>query len=98
MATDTILQRPAPESARKLIAKLRKGHGWLTQQHEYWLNGYTVAVDDETFSSQMAAWDEHERILRRTGFEGCIWRPMGRCPTNAPVKCLGCVTEQPKLW
>ena len=98
MGAEIIHQRPASESVQKLIGKLRNGHGWLSKQHEYWLTRSTVAVDDEIFSSQLAAWGEHERILRGTGFIGCIWQPVGRCPTNAPVKCMGCVPEQPQLW
>ena len=98
MSTDTKKPYQPTGSEKNLIQKLRQGQEWLTQQHDYWLQEYTVAVDDETYSAQLAAWDEHERILRITGFKGCIWQPIGRCDTKAPVKCWGCVKEQPGFW
>ena len=81
-----------------MVEKLRKGQEWLTKHHEYWLEDYTVAADDETFRQQLAAWNEHEKTLWQAGFKGCIWQPLGRCPNKAPVKCLGCIPEQPTLW
>lgn len=99
MATDNQQQDEqwlVPE--KELLDKLRKGQEWLTKQHEYWLSDHEDAVDNATFGEQQAAWDEHERILRKGGYKGCIWQPLNRCPTASPVKCVGCMPEQPGLW
>ena len=98
MATETQQHEPTSQAVKTLIEKLRKGQEWLTREHEYWLQEYTVAVDSETFSEQLAAWDEHEQILRKGGYKGCIWQPLNRCSTKSPVKCFGCISDQPELW
>ena len=98
MTTDTENPDQPVESVNTLVEKLQKGQEWLNNQHEYYLEEYTVAVDDATFYEQLSAWEEHEKTLRQSGYKGCIWQPLSRCPIRTVVRCNGCIPEQPSLW
>ena len=38
-----------PSSTETLLARLRKGHGWLLSQHKRWQLGDFTAADDASF-------------------------------------------------
>lgn len=77
--------------ARNILVRLRKGYGWLTEQHRLWLKDDPMAVSDEVFSAALIGWDGMERIFRCSGYEGCIWGTNNLCVADAPIVCDACV-------
>ena len=72
------------------MARLRKGYGWLTEQHRLWLNSDPAAVSDEAFINALEGWISMERVLRCSGYGGCIWGQKNLCVQDAPVTCDAC--------
>ena len=83
------------ETAQAILARLRNGQGWLTEQHQLYLADDPAAASDERFCIALATWEQLERVFRCTGYQGCIWGPDVRCPDDAPVNCNGCLTDTP---
>lgn len=78
-----------------LIARLKKGQVWLTENYDAWFDG---KLDDERWFAAFNAWDGLDRVLREVyDFKGCA---VGKCDLRSPIACRGCVTPsvtQPTL-
>ncbi len=75
----------------RLIARLTRGQEWLTNQHQLWLKG--GGMDDYQFSRGLVGWDGLERLIRCSGYLGCV-SGQARCPAGSPVICDACVQAQ----
>ena len=90
MTTSTTLKSKVEHpGAKPMMMRLRRGAGWLLEQHRFWQKDDPQAVTDDEFAKVLEAWDQVEAVFRCSGYTGCIWGE-ARCSPDAPVVCEAC--------
>ena len=79
-----------------LLARLRNGHKWMTEQYELFNQDNPQRASDAAFTESLSRWVTLELELRMIhGYQGCIYSEGERCPDTeemrAPVICDACV-------
>lgn len=92
LIAQTALAGKLTADGEQILSQLKAGSRLLTEAHLAWVSEEPNSPADEKFSIALAAWDLLERKLRTEfRYEGCVYGPGQRCPTDAPVMCDACV-------
>ena len=92
LIAQTVLAGQLTPDGEQILSRLKAGSQWLMEAHLSWVSEEPNSPADEKFSIALAAWDLLERKLRtECRYEGCVYGPGQRCPTDAPVMCDACV-------
>ena len=81
-----------------ILDRLQRGQDWLTQTHRKLLAMPDLGIGsdmEQRFLAGLDLFDDLDHKLRAEwGFRGCIQGQGQQCPSEAPVRCRGCMTQQ----